>query len=112
MLVLSWLPIAAGVTAVVPLLIGIVVLDMAAQGTHVTNQSVIYRMHPEARNRLTAGYMTSYFIGGALGSLISAYAYQHFGWLGVSSAGGLLSLLGLLVWWRSHHHESSLPEAG
>ncbi|WP_226093607.1 MFS transporter [Dickeya oryzae] len=112
MLVLSWLPIAAGVTAVVPLLIGIVVLDMAAQGTHVTNQSVIYRIHPEARNRLTAGYMTSYFIGGALGSLISAYAYQHFGWLGVSSAGGLLSLLGLLVWWRSHHHESSLPEAG
>lgn len=111
MLVLSWLPIAAGVTAVVPLLIGIVVLDMAAQGTHVTNQSVIYRMHPEARNRLTAGYMTSYFIGGALGSLISAYAYQHFGWLGVSSAGGLLSLLGLLVWWHSHHHESSLPEA-
>ncbi len=112
MLVLSWLPIAAGVTAVVPLLIGIVVLDMAAQGTHVTNQSVIYRMHPEARNRLTAGYMTSYFIGGALGSLISAYAYQHFGWLGVSGAGGVLSLLGLLVWWRSHHHESSLPEAG
>ncbi|NKI74213.1 MFS transporter [Dickeya sp. CFBP 2040] len=107
LLVLSWLPIAAGVNAVVPLLIGIVVLDMAAQGTHVTNQSVIYRMLPDARNRLTAGYMTSYFIGGAFGSLVSAYAYQHFGWLGVSCAGGMLSLFGLLVWWRGHRYESS-----
>ncbi|NUA43315.1 hypothetical protein HAT93_00953 [Dickeya solani] len=77
---------------------------------HVTNQSVIYRMLPDARNRLTAGYMTSYFIGGALGSLISAYAYQHFGWLGVSVAGGTLSLLALLVWWQNHHHESSQLE--
>ncbi|MBX9447140.1 MFS transporter [Dickeya chrysanthemi] len=110
LLILSWLPIAAGVNAIVPLLIGIVVLDMAVQGMHVTNQSVTYRIQPEARNRLTAGYMTSYFIGGALGSVISAYAYQHFGWLGVSGAGCLLSLLGLLVWWRGYHDESSLPE--
>ncbi|WP_027711086.1 MFS transporter [Dickeya chrysanthemi] len=110
LLILSWLPIAAGVNAIVPLLIGIVVLDMAVQGMHVTNQSVTYRIQPEARNRLTAGYMTSYFIGGALGSVISAYAYQHFGWLGVSGAGCLLSLLGLLVWWRGYHDESSLSE--
>lgn len=110
LLALSWLPIAAGVSAIVPLLIGIVALDMAVQGLHVTNQSAIYRMLPDARNRLTAGYMTSYFIGGALGSLVSAYAYQHFGWLGVSGAGGALSLLALLVWWQNHHHESSQPE--
>ncbi|ACT05741.1 major facilitator superfamily MFS_1 [Dickeya chrysanthemi Ech1591] len=110
LLILSWLPIAAGVNAIVPLLIGIVVLDMAVQGMHVTNQSVTYRIQPEARNRLTAGYMTSYFIGSALGSVISAYAYQHFGWLGVSGAGCLLSLLGLLVWWRGYHDESLLPE--
>ncbi|MEI7377719.1 MFS transporter [Dickeya chrysanthemi] len=110
LLILSWLPIAAGVNAIVPLLIGIVVLDMAVQGMHVTNQSVTYRIQPEARNRLTAGYMTSYFIGGALGSVISAYAYQHFGWLGVSGAGCLLSLLGLLVWWRGYRDESSLSE--
>ncbi len=44
------------------------------QGVHITNQTVIYRIHPDARNRLTAGYMTSYFIGGAAGSLISASA--------------------------------------
>ncbi|VEB55258.1 transmembrane transport protein [Salmonella enterica subsp. enterica] len=39
------------------------VLDLTVQGVHITNQTVIYRLHPDARNRLTAGYMTSYFIG-------------------------------------------------
>lgn len=56
------------------LIVGILVLDLTVQGVHITNQTVIYRMKPDARNRLTAGYMTSYFIGGAAGSLISASA--------------------------------------
>lgn len=60
------------------------------QAVHVTNQSVMYRIMPDARNRLTAGYMTSYFIGGALGSLLSASAYQHAGWYGVAAAGGVM----------------------
>ncbi|WP_409161661.1 MFS transporter [Pectobacterium sp. B2J-2] len=106
LLLLSWGFIALGIHSVAALLIGIVVLDLAVQGVHVTNQSVIYRMMPEARNRLTAGYMTSYFIGGALGSLLSASAYQHWGWLGVCAAGAIISLLNLLVWWQSHHHET------
>ncbi|MCH5049207.1 MFS transporter [Pectobacterium aquaticum] len=106
LLLLSWGFIALGIHSVAALLIGIIVLDLAVQGVHVTNQSVIYRMMPEARNRLTAGYMTSYFIGGALGSLLSASAYQQWGWLGVCAAGGIISLLNLLVWWRSHHHET------
>ena len=42
--------------------------------------------------------MTSYFIGGALGSLLSGYAYHQYGWIGVSSAGAIIGLLGLLVW--------------
>ncbi|PWC09973.1 MFS transporter [Brenneria roseae subsp. americana] len=104
-LLLSWLFVAFGIQSVIALLIGIIALDLAVQGVHVTNQSVIYRMMPEARNRLTAGYMTSYFIGGALGSIISASAYQHWGWLGVCAAGSITSLLNLLVWWQGHHYE-------
>ncbi|WP_350238739.1 MFS transporter [Pectobacterium colocasium] len=106
LLLLSWGCIALGIHSIAALLIGIIVLDLAVQGVHVTNQSVIYRMMPEARNRLTAGYMTSYFIGGALGSLLSASAYQHWGWLGVCGAGAIISLLNLVVWWRNHHHET------
>ena len=94
----SWLPVAFGEYSLWALLVGIVVLDLAVQGVHVTNQTMIYRMMPEARSRLTAGYMTSYFIGGALGSLISALAYQYAQWVGVSVAGGVLSLLALIIW--------------
>ncbi|MFP9229516.1 MFS transporter [Pectobacterium cacticida] len=106
LLLLSWGFIALGSASVAALLVGIIVLDLAVQGVHVTNQSVIYRMMPDARNRLTAGYMTVYFIGGALGSLLSASAYQQWGWPGVCAAGGMISLLNLLVWWRNHRHET------
>ncbi|WJV53064.1 MFS transporter [Prodigiosinella aquatilis] len=105
LLTVSWIPIAFGIHSIVALLLGIILLDSAVQGVHVTNQTVLYRMMPEARNRLTSGYMTCYFIGGALGSLISASAYQHFGWLGVSAAGVSLSLINLLIWWQGHNHE-------
>ncbi|AKJ41044.1 Inner membrane transport protein ynfM [Pragia fontium] len=98
LLFVSWLPIAFGQYSIWALVIGIVLLDLTVQGVHVTNQSMIYRMMPEARSRLTAGYMTSYFIGGALGSLISAVAYQYGQWLGVCIAGAILSLIGIVIW--------------
>lgn len=88
----------------ISLIIGIIVLDLSVQGVHITNQSVIYKTMPEARNRLTAGYMTTYFIGGAAGSLVSASAYQAAGWYGVSAAGIVMCILNLLVWWKGHKY--------
>jgi len=105
LLLLSWIAIALGQFSVIALIVGILVLDLTVQGVHITNQTVIYRMIPEARNRLTAGYMTSYFIGGAAGSMISASAYQHAGWNGVCLAGAVMALLNLFVWWRGYHRQ-------
>lgn len=102
LLLLSRLAIARGQSSVLALIVGILVLDLTVQGVHITNQTVIYRVKPEARNRLTAGYMTSYFVGGAAGSLISASAWQHASWTGVSIAGGSFAALNLLVWWRGY----------
>lgn len=106
LLLLSWVAIAFGQFSAIALIIGILVLDLTVQGVHITNQSLIYRMMPEARNRLTAGYMTSYFIGGAAGSLISASAYQHAGWNGVCIAGASIALLNLVVWWRGYQRQA------
>lgn len=107
LLLLSWLAIWFGHTSVLALIIGILVLDLTVQGVHITNQTVIYRIHPDARNRLTAGYMTSYFIGGAAGSLISASAWKHGGWAGVCLAGATIALVNLLVWWRGFHRQEA-----
>lgn len=45
--------------------------------------------------------MTGYFLGGAFGSLLSAFLYEHSGWLGVCVAGIALGVLALLIWWRA-----------
>lgn len=108
LLLLSWAAIWYGHISVLALIVGILVLDLTVQGVHITNQTVIYRVKPEARNRLTAGYMTSYFIGGAAGSLISASAWQHAGWSGVCTIGAIVATLNLLVWWRGYHRQDAI----
>ncbi|MBS9424463.1 MFS transporter [Photorhabdus caribbeanensis] len=105
LLLLSWIPIGLAKESLIGFLIGIFLLDIAIQGVHVTNQSTIYRIMPEARNRLTAAYMTIYFIGGAFGSLVSGYAYKHSGWYGVAAAGMAICIISLIVWFLGKKYE-------
>ena len=83
----AFLVLWADASSLALLLIGIVVLDLGCQGIHITNQSQIYRLAPTARSRVNAGYMTSYFIGGTIGSIGSAMCFQSFGWSGVCALG-------------------------
>jgi predicted MFS family arabinose efflux permease len=98
LMLLAWLPLALAPHSVTALLLGILLLDLGVAGSHVSNQGAIYRIRPEARNRLTSAYMTSYFIGGAAGSLASAWAYSHWGWNGVAAVGAACSLIGVIAW--------------
>jgi predicted MFS family arabinose efflux permease len=82
-----WWPIALGRDNIVALLAGVVVLDLAVHALHISNQSAIYRLRPEARARITAGYILGYFAGGATGSALSSVAYAHHGWGGVCVVG-------------------------
>lgn len=75
------------------LIIGVVTIDYGLQAVHVANQSLIYRVRPEARSRLTAGYMISYSIGCATGSIVSTLVYAKAGWTGVSALGAAISAL-------------------
>jgi len=91
---LLWL----GATSLAALLVGILVLDIGCQGLHITNQTDIYRLQPESRSRVNAFYMTSCFVGAALGSATAALVYGAFGWSGVCVLGAGFGLASTL-WW-------------
>ena len=63
-------------------------LDLGVQGIHISNQSAIYALAPEARSRLTTAYMVSYFSGGAALSAITSVLYSSNGWDGVCVVSG------------------------
>lgn len=95
-LLTSWLLLYLAPISLIALLLGVLLLDLAVQLVHVSNQNRIYALHPDIRNRLNAGYMTCYFIGGALGSLFAVALFQHFGWHGVVAGASSIALLALL----------------
>ena len=98
LLAVSWIPVALGDDSVAWLLVGIVLVDMAAQGLHLSNQSEIYRLAPEARSRINSAYMTTYFAGGALGSAASAAAWDAGVWEAVSAVGASFGVAAVVVW--------------
>ena len=82
----------------VAIIVGIILLDLGVQGTQILNQSTIYTLRSEARSRITTAYMTCFFIGGAMGSVVAAAAFTHFGWTGVAVTGAGLGAIGFLFW--------------
>jgi hypothetical protein len=70
-------------------------LDAGVQASHLANQTIIFGLAPEYRNRTNAVYMVSYFIGGSLGTLTAALAWERWGWTGVSALGAAYALLGV-----------------
>jgi predicted MFS family arabinose efflux permease len=87
------------------LVIGVLGMDAGVQSTNLTNQSVVYQLLPSARARLTSVYMTTMFIGGAVGSLVGAHAYALWGWPGAVGACAMFPTIGVLAWLADHRHE-------
>jgi predicted MFS family arabinose efflux permease len=83
----SWGLLAIGRSSLLALLAGIVVLDMGVQGAQISNQTAIYRLAAHARSRLTTAYMVSVFLGGVVGSTLSAAVYTSYGWTATCGLG-------------------------
>ena len=98
LMLVAWLPIAMLGQSLLWLIVGVLIIDFGLQAVHVTNQAMIYRVRPDAQNRLTAAYMVFYSIGSASGSAISTWVYAHAGWNGVCLLGAGISLVTLVFW--------------
>jgi predicted MFS family arabinose efflux permease len=79
------------------LVVGVILLDLGTQGIHISNQTRIYSLRPEARSRLNTVYMVSYFLGGSLGSLLGTYGWSIAGWNGVCFVGALMLATALIT---------------
>ncbi len=97
-LLVSWAALAAGKSSVIALIVGIALLDLGAQGLHISNQSAIYALRPDARSRLTTAYMVSYFLGASLFSALAAALFDSDGWGGVCVLGASTAALALAIW--------------
>ena len=90
---LSFVVFGGSTGSYVGLGVGVLLLDVGVQTSHIANQSRVYGIDPPARSRLNTAYMTSYFVGGALGSALGSWAWRAGGWTGVSALGGALVLV-------------------
>ncbi|MEU2561870.1 MFS transporter [Streptomyces longispororuber] len=107
LLALSWLPIALTRQSLWALAAGAVLLDFAVQAVHVTNQTLIHAVRPDAGSRIIGGYMVFYSAGSSLGAFGSSLAYAAAGWPAVSALGASFSLAALLLWATTRRGELS-----
>jgi predicted MFS family arabinose efflux permease len=85
------------------IVLGIILLDGGSQGIHVSNQSIIYAIAPTQRSTINSIYMVCFFIGAAVGSLASGFAYARWGWNGTCAVGAAFGIATIIpaLWWRT-----------
>ncbi|SEM84586.1 Predicted arabinose efflux permease, MFS family [Chryseobacterium taichungense] len=85
------------------LIVGVILIDLGVQSSHIMNQTNYFLIRSNAVNRLNTVYMVSYFIGGSLGTWLASIAWQYAQWGGVCLVGvsmGILALTAHLIFNR------------
>ena len=78
-------------------IIGIMLIDIGMQCIQLSNQTYVLTSVPNAANRVNTIFMTTYFVGGALGTFLAGLFWQEMQWEGVVTVGVSLTLLSLLI---------------
>ncbi|MFD6159955.1 MFS transporter [Nocardia sp. NPDC060256] len=98
LLTASWPLIARIESTLLPLIVGIVLLDFAVQAVHVSSQHLLTAAHPNRASSVIGAYMAFYSLGSALGAITTTWAYSTWGWSAACWLGAAYSLAALVVW--------------
>ena len=79
------------------LVVAIILVDIGLQCLQLSNQSGCIQEVPHASNRANTIFMTTYFIGGSLGTYCAGLAWMREGWMGVCAVGVVLAVISLCI---------------
>lgn len=77
--------------------IAVLMLDLGVQAVQVTNVAVIYTLDETAHSRINTIYMTSYFLGGAVGTYSGLLFWQWGKWNAVCLQLLIFSIAGFIL---------------
>jgi len=98
LMLISFIVFYFSIESVIGVIIGIVFIDVGIQGVHISNQTRVYSLLPEARNRLNTVFMSFSFLGTAAGSAYGLFLWKLGGWHAVAIGCAVLALLALTVY--------------
>lgn len=79
------------------LVLAVILIDIGLQCLQLSNQSACIQEVPEASNRANTIFMTTYFIGGSLGTFCAGQGWNLAEWQGVCFVGILFAIISLTI---------------
>lgn len=97
LIILSWVSLYFWGNSYVGIIAGIILIDIGMQCIQLSNQTSIFEICPSASNRVNTIFMTTYFIGGSLGTFLAGSCWQVWQWAGVAGIGVTLTIISLAI---------------
>lgn len=98
LLLISFIVFYFSSESMIGIMIGIVFIDVGLQSVHISNQTRVYSLLPEARNRMNTVYMSFSFLGTALGSAFGLWLWNFGKWQAFSIGGAMLSVASIIIY--------------
>ncbi|OYD98364.1 MFS transporter [Nostoc sp. 'Peltigera membranacea cyanobiont' 213] len=84
-------------SSAIAIAVAVLLLDIGVQAIQVTNVARIYTLDAQSNSRINTVYMTTYFIGGAVGTSIGLLCWNLGGWNLVTWQMLVFTLIGFII---------------
>lgn len=93
----AWILLYFGGNYYISIIAGIIIIDIGMQCIQLSNQTLMFKLCPSASNRMNTLFMTTYFIGGSIGTFLAGYGWEKAEWAGTAIVGVSLVILSMII---------------